>query len=332
MVSAGKCNTAAHPRVSVLIPLYNREKVVAETIRSVLRQTFADFELLICDDCSTDRSVEVVESFTDPRIRLIRNEVNMGSSETRNRLMDEARGEYCAILDSDDIAFDYRLKVQVEFLDSHPEIDACSGPIAIMDGEGGETGRVWYKKPYGHDAVKVRTLFCCALAQTALMFRRGEVQKAGIRYVPGPANDLGFFKSAVHALRFENLGIPLVKYRVWPSQMSTEKAGQRSRALEHLYYQYDLLGLALTDADRQVLGIVVTGSPVPPEYADKFADLSVRIAMANRRTSVFDQQTLVAYMSDMYRRTVKEAKKLGLMTYMRYVCKCREFSKLLASC
>lgn len=69
---------AVKPRVSVLIPVYNRDKVLHETIRSVLEQTFTDFELLLCDDGSTDRSVDVIESFTDTRIRLIRNERNMG--------------------------------------------------------------------------------------------------------------------------------------------------------------------------------------------------------------------------------------------------------------
>lgn len=321
----------AAPRVSVLIPVYNREAVVAQTIESVLAQTFTDFELILCDDCSTDRSVEIIESFTDPRIKLLRNERNMGSSATRNRLDDEARGEYCALQDSDDIALDYRLQVQVEFLDSHRQVDACAGALAIIDVEGRETGRVWYREPYDHETLKVRTLFCCTVAQTALMFRRREFMDSALRYIPGIADDVGLFKTALHKLRFENLGIPLVKYRVWPSQMSTaDKSEQGWDALEHLYYQYDLLGLELTDNDKNVLSVVVTGAAVPPELSDSFADLAARISEANRQKHVFDQQALVSYMMSMYKRTVKLAKKKGLCSYARYLRKYRQFKRMLA--
>lgn len=321
---------AGMPRVSVLIPVYNREKVIAETIASVLGQTFADFELIICDDCSADGSVGIVKSFADPRIRLIRNEINQGSSASRNRLIGEARGEFCALLDSDDIALPHRLETQVGFLDARPDVDACSGALIIIDGDGRENGRVWYKETAGHEALKVKTLFKCAVAQTALMFRRREFIEAGLAYVPGPANDLGLFKHALHKLRFANIGTPLVKYRVWQSQMSTEHDNQRERALEHLYYQYDLLGLTLTDDDRDVLRVVVTGGRIPPELADGFADLAARIAGANKQKQVFSQAALVSCMLSMYKGTMRLARKKGLGAYFRFRCKYRRFRKILA--
>lgn len=322
---------SAVPRVSVLVPVYNREAVIAQTIESVLAQTFTDFELILCDDCSTDRSVEVIESFTDSRIRLLRNERNMGSSATRNRLNDEARGEFCALLDSDDIAFDYRLQLQVEFLDSHPDVDACSGALAIMDGDSRETGRVWYRGPYDHETLKVRTLFCCAVAQTALMFRRRVFMDAGLRYIPGITDDMGLFKTALHKLRFATLEIPLVKYRVWGSQMSTaEKAEQVKDALEHLYYQYDLLGVELTEEDTKVLGVVVTGASVPPELSAHFEALAVRIVQANNLRQVFEGRALTDYMVSMYKGTVRLAKKRGPCSYVRYLRKFRKFRRLLA--
>lgn len=332
VAGSGNIVGGASPRVSVLIPMYNREKVIAETIASVLGQTFSDFELLVCDDCSTDGSVGIVLSFDDPRITLLRNDRNLGSSATRNRLISHASGEYCALLDSDDIALPWRLEKQVAFLDTHPDIGACAGAVQIIDGDGSEQrGRVWYKKAASHDLLKVKILFHCAVAQTTLMFRRREFLDAGLCYVDGPANDMGLFKHALHKMKFENLGIPLVKYRVWSSQMSTDAACQREMAMEHLYYQYDLLGVELSEKDKDVLRVAVTGGRIPMELSDDFENLAVRIAMANRNKLIFDQQALVAYLLCMYRGIVKMARKKGIGSRMRYLCRYKRFKKRLAA-
>ena len=103
------------------MPVYNTEKYVGEAIRSVLDQTFGDFEFLIVDDGSTDGTVRVVEGFEDPRIRLIRQE-NQGCYPARNRAISEARGEYLANMDADDLLLPTRFEKQVRYLDEHPEV------------------------------------------------------------------------------------------------------------------------------------------------------------------------------------------------------------------
>ena len=105
--------------VSVVIPAYNRERYLADAVDSVLAQTFTDFELLIVDDGSRDRTVEIAKSYRDPRIRLVRHERNRGVAAARNTGVAEARGAYVAFLDSDDVAYPDRLARQVAFLDAH---------------------------------------------------------------------------------------------------------------------------------------------------------------------------------------------------------------------
>ncbi|MBW2258128.1 MAG: glycosyltransferase family 2 protein, partial [Deltaproteobacteria bacterium] len=110
------------PKVSVVIPVYNRERYIGQAIDSILSQSFRDFELIVVDDGSSDGTPAVVERCGDPRVRLVRHETNQGIPRTRNRGLLEARGEYVAWLDSDDVALPQRLRVQVDVLDRSPGI------------------------------------------------------------------------------------------------------------------------------------------------------------------------------------------------------------------
>jgi len=100
------------PAISVCIPVYNGERHLAAAIRSVLNQTFRDLELLIIDDCSTDASLQIAESFRDPRLIIIRNDHNLGLVGNFNKCVALARGQYSCILPQDDIILPERLQVQ----------------------------------------------------------------------------------------------------------------------------------------------------------------------------------------------------------------------------
>ena len=130
------------PKVTVVIPVYNREKYLGIAVDSILSQTFPDFELLVIDDGSIDRSIDVVLSHSDPRIRLVCNNTNLGVSTTRNKGIQLARGEYLAFLDSDDWAHPERLAKQTAFLDNHPDYSAVGSWIEWMSEAGHPSGRI----------------------------------------------------------------------------------------------------------------------------------------------------------------------------------------------
>ncbi|MFS8652378.1 MAG: glycosyltransferase family 2 protein, partial [Caldibacillus sp.] len=113
------------PFVTVFMPVYNSGKYLVEAIESILRQTYRNLELLIVDDGSTDHSIEIIKTFADPRIRLIKNDQNRGIPFTRNVGLKEARGKYLAIMDSDDISHPERIERQVAYLENHPAIDVA---------------------------------------------------------------------------------------------------------------------------------------------------------------------------------------------------------------
>lgn len=123
--------------VSVIVPAYNAERYIEQTIRSVMMQTFTDWELLVLDDCSSDRTCEIIEGLAvqDSRIHLIRNDRNMGVARTRNRGFSLIKGNYVALLDSDDIWHPEKLEKQLARLqETGADFGYCS--YAVVDENG----------------------------------------------------------------------------------------------------------------------------------------------------------------------------------------------------
>ena len=108
--------------VSVIMPSWNTGKFIAESIQSVIDQTYKNWELLIVDDCSTDNTDQVVASFNDDRIRYLKNKKNSGAALTRNKAIREARGEWIAFLDSDDLWFPKKLERQIKFMKKNKKL------------------------------------------------------------------------------------------------------------------------------------------------------------------------------------------------------------------
>jgi len=118
--------------ISVVIPLYNKEKQIINTLQSIFRQTYQDFEIVVINDGSTDNSVAEVERIQDPRIRLI-NQQNTGVSVARNRGIQESKGEYIALLDGDDEWMPDYLKTQIELAQKYPECDVYAVNYCFRD-------------------------------------------------------------------------------------------------------------------------------------------------------------------------------------------------------
>lgn len=126
------------PTVSVCIPAYNAARFIDEAVRSVLEQTFDDFELVVVDDASGDGTVERIEAYRDNRIRIFRNPENIGAAANWNRAVGLARGRFVKILCSDDVLRPGALSRQVKILEAHPGVALAAGRRDIVD----ETGRV----------------------------------------------------------------------------------------------------------------------------------------------------------------------------------------------
>ena len=172
------------PKVSIIMPSYNKEKFIGFTIESILRQSFEDFELIVIDDCSADGSVSVVKAFHDSRIWLYQNEKNVGIPANRNRGIDLARGDYIALMDADDLCPEYRLEHEVEFLNKNSDVDVVYGGCQEID-ENGNNGRLYISAFHNPAYIRALLVVRDIIPNSSGMYRKQFVEKNNIRYREG---------------------------------------------------------------------------------------------------------------------------------------------------
>jgi glycosyltransferase involved in cell wall biosynthesis len=128
------------PLISVGMPVLNCETTLELAIRSIVRQTRGEWELIIIDDGSRDRTVEICRSFADPRIRLLADGTHRGLSERLNEAIHLSKGKYFARMDGDDVAYPERFDRQVLYLEKHPDVDLLGAGILVFSGNGSALG------------------------------------------------------------------------------------------------------------------------------------------------------------------------------------------------
>lgn len=166
------------PRVTVLMSVYNSEKYLREAIDSILNQTFKDFEFLITNDGSKDKSLQIIKDYKDKRIRLISRE-NKGLVASLNEGIGLAKGEYIARQDSDDISVPTRLAKEVAFLDANPQVGLVGSNYSHIDMKSKKTGTT--TNIFTHpDDLKVALVTCNQYGHGSVMIRKSVLDKTGV--------------------------------------------------------------------------------------------------------------------------------------------------------
>lgn len=216
------------------MPAYNAEKYIAEAIKSVLDQTFTDFELLVINDGSTDKTEEIILSFEDKRIRYIKNETNLKLITTLNKGIDLARGKYIARIDADDICLPNRFEKQINFLGKHSDYALCGSWAYLIDSKGKKTGRIKYIDE--NKLLKISLLFSCPIVHPSTMLRTDILQQ--FKYNPKALHteDFELWLRIVNAgLKIANIPDFLIKYRWHSTNISVEnETFQMEKKLELL--------------------------------------------------------------------------------------------------
>jgi glycosyltransferase involved in cell wall biosynthesis len=201
------------PTVTVLMPVYNGEKYLRESIESILEQTFTDFDFLIIDDGSTDDSSLIINSYNDTRIKYIKNEKNLSTPNALNIGLDLATGDYIARMDCDDISLPDRLAKQVLFMESNPDI-GISGTWIQTFGELSDNNVCVY--PCDPKEISYALLFNSVLASPSVIIRRCYLKQYNLKFNSEYiyAQDYNLWAIADNYFKLANIPEILLKYRI----------------------------------------------------------------------------------------------------------------------
>ncbi len=212
------------PKISVVLPVFNAEKYIGAAIQSVLDQSFADFELIIVDDASTDSTPLIINTYakSDSRIKVITNKKNLYIAQALNKGISHAKSAVIARMDADDICLPQRFKRQYWLLTQNPNVAVVGCNIIIIDEDGNEIGK---RKYYSDsDMLKKRIFRYSPFAHPTTMFRKAVFDESG-GYDPkwSPSEDIDLWIKIGKKYEFANIQDFEFKYRVFSDSHSNKK-------------------------------------------------------------------------------------------------------------
>lgn len=259
---AALMTAAQRPQISVLLPVFNAEKYLEKALQSLLNQSFQNFEIVAMDDGSTDGSVEVLKKFSDPRIRIEKNEKNLGLIATLNRGISLCQGEFIARMDADDIAVSTRLEKQCQYLQQNPRcILVSTGRSAIDEND---QPIVSFNRPAtGSPLIRWKLLTGNFITHPTVMLRKSALHLPLFEEKYKHAEDYAAWLKLSTLGDFEILPERLLKYR-----FHAEAVGQKYKMIQvksamnaladHLRAQYgaefEFNSLALWSAPQDAAG------------------------------------------------------------------------------
>ena len=206
-----------HPTISVILPIYNCEDYIYESVQSILEQTFGDFELLIINDGSTDKSKQIILSLDDKRIRYLENRTNQGLIKTLNKGLHFSEGEFIARMDADDLCVNTRFQMQLEYFRQERNVDILGTNQYII----GTNERILHQSD--NEENKVRLLLQPAVAHSSVMIKKRALIRNKLYYdkVALYAEDYKLWiDSSLCGLSIQNLPEYLCGYRIHENQIS----------------------------------------------------------------------------------------------------------------
>lgn len=205
--------------VSVVLPVYNCETFLEDSIKSILNQTYTNLELIIINDASTDNTKNIIKEFLniDSRIRYFENNINSGVSFSTNLGILKSNGIYIAKQDADDISLNTRIESQVRFFSQNPDIDLLTGK-AIFFNNG--NAKEWISgESLNQTQIKFKLFLCCPIMNPTLMIKKSFITKNHLLYdlaFNGP-EDYDFFTKAILLGKIYSFSDILIKYRIHDS-------------------------------------------------------------------------------------------------------------------
>ncbi|RZK18575.1 MAG: glycosyltransferase [Flavobacterium sp.] len=284
------------PIITVLMAVHNAKNYVSQTIQSILDQSFKDFEFLIIDDGSTDGTSGIISKYTDSRIRVVKNQNNLGLVRSLNIGLKNASGKYIARIDADDLAAKNRLEMQHSFLSQNTQIGIVGSHMNYID-EKNIILRL-QKYPLTHREIKAYSLFGSPFGHPTVMFQKDIFIVNNLFYdeAYATAEDYELWQRALKIIKGANCDELLLSYRLTTSQISSVHFNREQEADGRIKMNY-LRDLDIDEKYIDTLSIFLK-NVITIEHAIKFPEILKAIEglfEANKEKLIFDQDMLKAY-------------------------------------
>jgi glycosyltransferase involved in cell wall biosynthesis len=308
------------PLVSVLLPAYNASRFLDSSLRSILNQTFTDFEILLINDASTDSTEDSIRKYRDARIRYIKNSENIGISASLNKGLDLARGEYVARMDADDIAHPHRLESQVRFMERHSDILVCGTWARVMG------TRIVLKPEHNSARLRARLLFESPLLHPTAMLRLSTLREGQIRYDEKNlfAEDYDLWARLAKIGKLTNLRFQLLQFRTHAESVSSKNQDLQRRYGEVVRRkQLSLLGIYPSEREMRIHLSLARGHFLPEdgswEQARRWCET---IATANIAAKYTSAAAMHSVLKERLLALQRQRTRLGQLRYS--ICRARQ--------
>lgn len=226
-----------HPFVSVIMPVYNSDKYIEQSVKSILNQTYENLELIIVNDASTDGTAAKLNIVNDPRIKILTNKTNLGNYPSRNLGLKLARGEYLFVMDADDLTHPHRIEKQLFHMSNHPDV----GIISTSFRKFGAGNNVVVNYPFDYESLKVLFLENNYCLHPGLCIRRrffNEQDSLLYNEQYQYASDYDFVSRNFRNFKICNIPDVLVEYRVHENQITSSKYQEQQEYADKIRINY----------------------------------------------------------------------------------------------
>ena len=298
------------------MPVYNGAKYLHEAIKSILDQSFMDFEFLIINDGSTDDSEKIILSFKDPRIVFIKNESNMGLINSLNKGLKIAKGNYIARMDADDVALPQRLELQVKEFESDPKAIAVGSDYFLLtekrtslkknkNNSDYQKAVLFFSPCFCHPTVMMKNIF----AEKNLLYKRDYVH----------AEDYKLWTDLAALGEFKNVPQPLLKYRSHATQVSAQNHNTQLAISERIRKEYlAQLKFKLSDEQFAVLNIIGNNVFITSiDTLESIQSLLLHLKEQNKENKAFNENSFNLFLHKFWFDSCGYS-NLGLAAYSFY--------------
>lgn len=279
--------------ISIIMPCYNYGNYVSKAIKSILEQSFTDFEFIIINDGSTDNSDEEIRKHTDARIKYVCLPENKGNYVARNTGLKMAAGKYVCVMDADDIAYPHRLETQYAFMERHPYVGCCGSQAVRMDEYDKEI--IPMRHPIKNAHLKVFLLKNIFLFHPSLMVRRRLLIKHAILYneTLQYAADYDLIARCANLFPVQNINENLIKYRRHDQQISCQKKQQQMQTVNYVrLWQLKRFGVNVTEEQERIYLAMMSDQYITPDQLQIGLGLLNTLLERNAELKLYNQQQL----------------------------------------